>query len=231
VRCHAGLDPAGGLDFSGGLISYDDAVPGYGHNRAFETILANDLVSLSPARKQDASITPPLAYGSHKSKLISALSNDVHREEVNLAEEDRLRLVMWIDANAPYHDTFVNKRPESVAYDLAADDNLRQELLGIHDRRCAACHTSGEVTRPDWIDLAQPDRSRFLTAPLARSAGGQQKCSQVTYADQQDPDYTSARNFVRVAVINAWERPRRDLKALNRPTWTRAREQRADAAL
>ena len=48
VRCHAGLRPAGGLDFSGGLISYDEQVAGYGYNRAFETILANNLAALYP---------------------------------------------------------------------------------------------------------------------------------------------------------------------------------------
>jgi mono/diheme cytochrome c family protein len=220
VRCHTGLEPAGGLDFSGGLISYDANVPGYGHNRAFETILANNLVSLSRARKQDATITPPLAYGSHKSTLIQALSNDVHLEEVALSEDERLRLVMWIDANAPYHDRFVNKRPETAAYDLAEDEALREQLRQVHERRCASCHESDEVTRLDWVDLASPNQSRFLMAPLARSAWGQQLCGQATYADRQDPDYELIRGLLRDAVAKAWKHPRRDMKALTRPAWT-----------
>ena len=65
VRCHGGLKPAGGA----GFLRRPDCrttreVAGYGHNRAFETILDKGLVCLSPARAQDASITPPLAYGS-----------------------------------------------------------------------------------------------------------------------------------------------------------------------
>jgi len=231
ARCHAGLDPAGGLDFSGGLMSHDAAVAGYGHNRAFETILANSLVSLSPARMQDASITQPLAYGSHKSRLITALGDDSHSEEVTLTEEGRLRLVMWIDANAPYHDQFVNKRPDTVAYDLAADEKLRQELRRVHERRCSSCHEPDEITRLDWLDLEKPGRSRFLTAPLSRSAGGQQRCSQVTYADGHDPDYESARSLVSTAASNAWANPRRDLTALNRPAWTHDRDRSTEQAL
>ncbi|MCX7826427.1 MAG: discoidin domain-containing protein, partial [Verrucomicrobiae bacterium] len=82
VRCHSGLKPAGGLDFCGGLTSYDLAVPGYGYNRAFTTIITHNLVSRSPARVQDASITPPLAYGSHKSKLIETLGKEPHSKRV-----------------------------------------------------------------------------------------------------------------------------------------------------
>jgi hypothetical protein len=217
TRCHTGLKPAGGLDLGGGLISYDDEVPGYGHNRAFETILTNNLVSLSPARMQDASITPPLAYGSRKSTLMTALSDDTHAKEVNLTGEDRLRLAMWIDANAPYHDRFVNKRPLAAAYDLAADKALLQQIQEVHARRCASCHKPDEITRLDWIDLASPERSLFLTAPLAQSAGGLDKCGTASYADAHDPDYELVYNSVTAAVSKAWANPRRDLMALNRP--------------
>ena len=175
-------------------------------------VMANKLVALSPARKQDASITPPLAYGAHKSKLMATLADADHSEKVTLIGDDRLRLVMWIDANAPYHDRFVNKRPKTVAYDLASDEDLRQELHGVHDRRCASCHGANEITRLDWIDIHHVARSRFLTAPLARSVGGEQKCSQTTYADADDPDYVLARNLVSAAVSKAWEKPRRDLR-------------------
>jgi mono/diheme cytochrome c family protein len=217
VKCHAGLKPAGGLDFSGGLISYDDEVPGYGHNRAYETLLANNLVSLSAARAQDASITPPGAYGSHKSRLISVLDDEKHPGQAALSAEERLRLTMWIDANAPYHDRFVNKRPPEPAYDIPADKALREQLLQIHERRCASCHKPDEVTRPDWIDLNNPARSLFLTAPLAQPTAGRKACNPAVYADEQDPDYARALQLVREAVAKAWENPRRDLAAFQRP--------------
>ena len=220
LPCHGGLNPAGGLDFGGGLITHDPDVPGYGHNRAFETILANNLAMLSPARMQDASITPPLAYGARNSRLLTALKEGVHPEKVALSEGDRLRLVLWLDANAPYHDEFVNKRPKTPPYDLAADDGLRQQILRIHERRCAGCHAPEEITKLEWIDLAQPARSRFLSAPLGTAAGGAQRCTQPIYTSEHDPDYAFIRNLLYTAATNAWAHPRRDLIALNRPPWT-----------
>ncbi len=214
VKCHAGLKPAGGLDFSGGLLSDDEEVAGYGHNRAYETILANSLVSMSAARAQDASITPPGAYGSLKSRLISVLDDAKHPGKVQLSTEERLRLSMWIDANAPYHDRFVNKRPAEAAYDLAEDKTLRQELRQIHERRCTACHEPDKITRLDWVDLNHPDQSLFLAAPLGQSTQGRQACTQAPYANTQDPDYAQALNLVNAAVSKTWANPRRDLVSL-----------------
>lgn len=214
VRCHSGLTPAGKLDFSGGLTSFDLAVPDYGYNRAYATIMTAGLVVCSPARQQDAGITEPLAYGSHRSRLISALSDEHHRNEVSLSAEDRLRLVIWIDANAPYHDRFVNKRSERSAYDPAADQELQESLRTIHARRCASCHTSEEVTRPDWIDIHRADRSLFLSAPLAQEAGGKGRCGLAVYTSTEDPDYKAALGLVHEAIDSTWARPRRDVQSL-----------------
>ena len=166
------------------------------------------------ARAQDASITPPLAYGAHRSKLLEALRRKPHAGKVQLDEEERLRLVLWIDANAPYHDAFVDKRPELPAYDLALDRELHRGLLSVHERRCASCHEAAQVTRLDWIDLESPGKSLFLSAPLAVSAGGAGKCGPSIYAGVDDPDYALARDLVERAVQKAWASPRRDLTAL-----------------
>jgi hypothetical protein len=215
--CHSGLKPAGGLDLFGGLISHDEQVAGYGHNRAFETILEKGLAALSPARQQDASITPPLAYGSLKSKLMAAIGDECHCEQVKLNGEERLRLAMWIDANAPYHDRFVNKRSEAPVYDLATDQTLLQGLTTIHVRRCAACHHPAEVTHLDWIDIGDARRSLFLASPLAEAAGGRGKCRPSAYRSAADADYRAALAIVEAAVEKTWSQPRRDVQALARP--------------
>lgn len=216
VRCHGGLKPAAGLDFCGGLTSFDLAVPGYGYNRAYATIMANKLVSCSPARQQDATVTPPLAYGSHKSKLIDVLDKEPHARRLKLGTEERLRLTIWIDANAPYHEYFVNKRPGKPAYDLAADMELAKQISVIHERRCGACHKTSEISRLDWIDINSPSRSLFLKAPLAGNAGGMDKCGQPVYRNQDDADYKTILHLIKTAVDRAWENPRRDLVSMRR---------------
>ncbi|MBM4034651.1 MAG: hypothetical protein FJ291_23145 [Planctomycetes bacterium] len=205
VACHAGLKPAGGLDFSGGLTPR--------HNRAYDTILAARLISRSNVG-DDAKVTPPLAFGSHKSKLVAILKKAPHTERAKLTQDDWLRLVTWIDANGPYHDGFINKRQPQPPYDLAADRELAGKLAAVHAKRCAACHNPAEVSRLDWISLRDPKASLFLSAPLAKEAGGLAKCKQPTYKDSTDPDYQALLSVLNAAVQKAWSFPRRDLKAM-----------------
>jgi mono/diheme cytochrome c family protein len=204
ANCHGGLKPDGGLDFTGGLTAR--------HNRAYDTILDHSLVSRSNVG-DDAKITPPLAFGSHKSKLIAVLRDELHAKEVELGRNDWLRLVTWIDANAPYHDGFINKRPLQKPYDLPADRALTDRIAAVHGKRCAACHEPADVTRSDWIDLHRPRQSPFLTAPLARQAAGAARCGKNIYEDETDADYQTVLRLVESAVAKAWAYPRRDLRA------------------
>lgn len=216
-RCHCGLKPAAGLDFSGGLTSgwngQASPIAEYGHNRAFETLLQKGLVSWSDVQG-DAHITRPLEQGSHRSKLVEVLRGGGSGRSARLSPEEWETLVTWIDLNAPYHDRFADKRPARPAYSLPADQDLRSQLTAIHERRCGQCHAAAAVSRLDWIDLRDGPRSLFLDAPLAKEGGGRAKCSQAVYQDQYDPDYQHARELVAEAVRRAWEHPRRDLRAL-----------------
>ncbi len=222
IQCHSGLNPEAGLDFSAGLIAWDDEVPHYGHNRAYETILKNNLVSMSAAREHDASVTPPLAYGARNSKLLSTLSDEHHHDVVELCDDDILRITMWIDSNAPYHDQFVNKRSNAAVYNLPGDTELLSSIKQVHSQRCTACHEVDEVSRLDWIDFEHPELSLFLRAPLADSSGLGKQCSSETYKTTEDPDYIFIKSLVENAVARAWEEPRRDLFMLKRPTWVSA---------
>jgi hypothetical protein len=207
VKCHSGLKPAGGLDFSGGLTEK--------YNRAFETILNAGLVARSNIG-DDAKITKPLMFGSHKSKIIKSLGAN-HHKSVKLSGDDWLRLVTWVDANAPYYGGFINKRTKTQPYDIASDRELLKKIADVHARRCASCHEVSAVTRSDWIDLRDPSRSLFLTAPLSKESGGTAKCGQAVYTDRSDADYQTVRQVVASAVRQAWERPRRDVAGLPRP--------------
>jgi len=220
VSCHSGLSPAGGLDFYGGLTAgpkqgpgHSDYIAGYGLNRAFETIIANKLVSWS-AVQGDSAVTQPLAFGSHKSKLVKVLRNGPCGKRANLSRAEFLKLITWIDGNAPYHDRFVNKRQNQPAYSPPADADLIAKISNIHKNRCGSCHKPSDISRTDWIDIRRPARSLFLTAPLAKSADGTAKCTEPTYRDRQDKDYQAVLGFIEDAVEKAWKYPRRDLITL-----------------
>jgi len=118
VRCHGAAQPDGELD-----LSATRAADGF--LQSFRTMFglrpagaatagapaAKTLVSVSN-RFSNAAVTKPLEFGSHKSVLVRVLlDDDLHRREVQLTPDQWLTLVTWVDANAPYYDTFFNRRP------------------------------------------------------------------------------------------------------------------------
>ncbi len=203
VSCHSGLAPEAGLDFSGGLTRH--------HNVAFDTLYQHKLISYSEVQG-DASITEALAFGSHKSRLLSVIGNENHQKRVELTPLEKLSLTTWIDANAPYHDGFINKRPERPPYNLPVDRGLQNRITEIHRERCSACHKAEAVSRLDWIDMADPRSSRFLAAPLSKDAGGAARCKEAVYSDRSDPDYQRLFKLVEAAAERAVKFPRRDLR-------------------
>ncbi len=71
----------------------------------------NMLVSISD-RHSNADITQPYQFGSTKSKLIQTLLNEEqHRDKVKakMTAEEWLMLVTWVDHNAVYHSTVIDK--------------------------------------------------------------------------------------------------------------------------
>jgi mono/diheme cytochrome c family protein len=222
VSCHSGLKPAAGFDFSGGLMPGAPMQTPYrrlnfdGLNRSYRTIIENNLITYSDKHAPAAEITQTRQFGSARSKLIDAILSGSCSEHIKLKpeSEDWYRLVTWIDANAPYHDRFVNSRPVHPPYDLTTDTKLKQIILDVHQKRCAECHVAEEVTRLDWINLFAPEKSCFLTAPLGSDKKGTKSCSRTVYAHENDPDYVMLRTAVQDAVEQAWKYPRRDLEIL-----------------
>ena len=123
-------------------------------------------------------------------------------------------MTMWMDANAPYHDRFVNKRANEKAYDIATDKELARQITAVHERRCAACHKAAEVSRLDWIDLRQPEQTLFLRAPLSKSADGTQRCKGTVYKDVSRPGLPVSARPCRCRRQEGLGTPRRDLQAL-----------------
>jgi hypothetical protein len=70
------------------------------------------LVFVSDRMSREADITMPYQFGSNRSKLIRTLLDDpMHRDKVKakISEEDWLKLVTWVDNNADYYSTVMDK--------------------------------------------------------------------------------------------------------------------------
>lgn len=55
-----------------------------------------------------APAVPPYTFGSHQSRLIAVLTKP--HFGVSLPREDFIRLVTWVDANAPYYGSYFGHR-------------------------------------------------------------------------------------------------------------------------
>lgn len=114
THCHAGKEPKAGLDFSADRA--DD-----GFVQSFRTMFglargekkpdAKKILVACSNRFSNGAVSKLTEFGSHRSRLIAALRSDAHRKRVRLSEADWQVLVTWVDANAPYYDTFFNRRP------------------------------------------------------------------------------------------------------------------------
>jgi len=96
VKCHGGAKPKKGMDFARG--------------RSYGTIVKKKRLVAVSNRMSDGSVTNVKQFGSHRSKLILNLLKG--HQKVKLSESEWIALVTWVDANAPYQDKMLNKRPK-----------------------------------------------------------------------------------------------------------------------
>jgi len=103
VKCHSGDKPKGRLDLA------DEPTEPF--SRVFDTLVGRRLISYRAVGfgRSQYRPQPPLTYGSHLSKIVERIrAGDPCK--ANLSREEFIRLVTWIDANAPYYGTYRGKR-------------------------------------------------------------------------------------------------------------------------
>ena len=155
---------------------------------------------------------PPMTYGSRVSPLMRML--DEGHGGVELTPEEDLRLATWVDANGVYYDRYeLGGRPNRSIF---VGDPARR-LGEVYGRRCAECHGPSDGTGGTWwltLNRRDPALSRMLRAPLARSAGGWQRCGDPVFADTSDPDYQAALAVLTDLRAALDSNPRADLLSL-----------------
>lgn len=111
IGCHGKIEPKGGLVLTGELTTL--------WNRSYENLSNTRLIShLNDARTVNhvgggygsfnTHNTPPLTFGSHRSKLIEQIRKAPCK--ANLTRHEFIKIVTWIDANAPYYGTHSGKK-------------------------------------------------------------------------------------------------------------------------
>jgi hypothetical protein len=134
----------------------------------------------------------PRRWGSPASKLAEIIRSGHPdkdgRPRVNVPDEERRRVYLWMDLNVPYYGTSSSNHTTQFGSRQMMPLDLEATFNEVAARRCIACHESG-VPRKFYTRVVNPEKNSFLLAPLAKEAGGTQKCELAVFASTDDPDY------------------------------------------
>jgi len=103
IGCHGRDKPKGELTLTGDVTTH--------FSRSYENLAKKNLVSYLHTAGFGSShvpAEPPLTFGSHRSKLVERIQKAPCK--ANITREEFIRIVTWIDANAPFYGTHQGKK-------------------------------------------------------------------------------------------------------------------------
>jgi hypothetical protein len=215
--CHNPVDAPKGIDLTGGKtdffnVSYDVLA------RANQGPLGSPYVSWIPTyngQEQNILRFHPKAWGSHQSVLaevvLSGHPDEEGKPKIELDDASRRRILAWIDLNVPYYGSSETAYPEMIGCRRIYPGDLDKVLAEVGARRCAACHKEGKIPRREWTRVTEPQLNPFLVAPLAKAAGGSERCGQPVFPSTDDPDYQAILAALQPAEAMLAATPRIDM--------------------
>ena len=206
--CHSGLKPAGRAGFLRRADGRATTAPTTRScaNRPRRPVATSARTRGSPCRWPSART---------RASWSSVLRNGACSQAGDSSrDEDWLRLVTWIDANAPYHDGFINKRPATPPYDLPADRELAGDDRG--DPR-PALRRLPPAGRGLAARLDRPAPAG--TKPVPDGAAGESRrrngpLRESVYRDPATPTIRPCCSWSPQRCARPGTSPRRDLRAL-----------------
>jgi len=195
TKCHNPQDAPKGIDLTGDEtdyfnVSYDVLA------RENQGRTGSPYVNWIPTyngQEWNILVVEPKAWGSPQSKLAEvALSGHLDENgeaKVELSDVEQRRILAWIDLNVPYYGSSETAHPEAPGCRQMVPADLEKVLADVARRRCAECHADGKIPRHVWTRVTNPQFNNFLLAPLAKSAGGNERCGKAVFDDADDPDY------------------------------------------
>ena len=148
-------------------------------NVAYDALVGREgMVALMHANRE-TDVSTPGDYYARRGRLASHLLGP-HGKRVVLDRESFQRIVDWLDLNAQYYGDYSWDRPERHPPVAEGERELRRHV----EARCGACH-AGLAAQPlaALVNLAMPEESRVVKAPLARAGGGWEACTGIVWPE------------------------------------------------
>jgi len=197
IKCHNAIKAPKGVDLSGDKTDF--------FNVSYETLARQGRPGQNPYTKwigtyngMEANILQitPKYWGSPASKLGEIIMKDHPdkdgKPKNKLTPNEKHRIFIWIDLNVPYYGTSSSNHYNLRGCRQILSPNLEKVLQEVAARRCVSCHKGRRgmsFPRKGYIRITNVENNNFLTAPLAKAAGGSEKCGKAIFADKNDKDY------------------------------------------
>jgi hypothetical protein len=195
IECHNPVDAPKGIDLTGGKtdffnVSYDVLARENQGGRGSPYV---NWIPTYNGQEWNILEVQPKAWGSHQSRLaevvLSGHPDEKGKPKVEMDEASCRRILAWIDLNVPYYGSSETAYPEMTGCRRIYPAGLDKVLADVATRRCVGCHQDAKIPRREWTRVTEPELNPFLLAPLAKSAGGSEKCGEPVFQTTDDPDY------------------------------------------
>ncbi|MBN2021558.1 MAG: PD40 domain-containing protein [Pirellulales bacterium] len=195
VECHNADRAEGRVDLTG-----DKTVR---YTMSYWAMLYSGLVS--DGRNEPRGNRPPRSYGSAASRLLKLVDGSHH--DVKVSDHERKMLRLWIDTSATYPGTYAalgcgvyNVHIPRMAMNLRCGGCHGKQIEDQHGKRFELFFPGGTASNPATLcNLSRPEKSRLLSGPLAKEAGGRGACGQPVFENTDDPLYQK----LKTAIENA----------------------------
>jgi len=127
----------------------------------------------------------PQDYYAHAGRLAGYLLGE-HSKHVVVDRESFDRIVQWLDLNGQYYGDYSWNRPERRSPSSEGERSLRRYV----GAQCGACHaTMADQPLAALVNIALPEESRLLKAPLSAQGGGWGQCKKEIWPDTAATNY------------------------------------------
>jgi len=155
------------------------------------------MVAIAQAYNENLT-SKPKDYFAHAGKLAGMLlaghPDKKGKSRVRLDPASLRRIIDWLDLNAPFAGMYSFNRPENRTINPAGEKALREHAKKTFGEKLAAQPIAA------LVNVAEPDASRILMAPLAKSAGGWGQFAPA-WTSKESPDYKTMKKLVYAAIV------------------------------
>lgn len=185
IRCH-------GLDKTEGNLNLLGTRNGK-YNIAHDSLTGRGGLVAIAYRNQETNYSKPKDYFAHAGRLAKYLLGD-HRKYVDPDRDSFQRIVDWLDLNAQYYGDYSFNRVENRRVSRDGQKVLREHIARVFGAELAAEPFEA------LVNVAQPDASRILKAPLAVRAGGWGQIKAGGFESTKDPGYEKMLELVEASI-------------------------------